>query len=32
MFLNQIRLIFIKCVIKTNITIKNSEHVLSKYE
>ena len=32
MFLNQIRFIFIECVIKSNITIKNIEYVLSKYE
>ena len=32
MFLNQIRVIFIECVIKSNITIKNTEYVLSKYE
>ena len=31
-FLNQIRFIFIECVIKSNITIKNIEYVLSKYE
>ena len=32
MFLNQIMFISIECVIKQNITIKNIEYVLSKYE
>ena len=32
MFLNQIRYIFIECVIKSNITIKNIEYVLFTYE
>ena len=32
MFINQIRFIFIECVIKLNITIqKNIEYVLSQY-